>query len=111
MRKKFIAGNWKMYTSLATAKQLAADIAKGVTEDKVTVAICPPFPWLMPLSEALKGTHVSLVRRTVTTRKRGLSLAILHLKCSWKPAASSSSSAIANDGTGLPSPISFSIAK
>ena len=60
MRKKFIAGNWKMYTSLAGAKDLAAALAKGVTDDKVTVAICPPFPWLIPLAEVLKGSKVGL---------------------------------------------------
>ena len=60
MRKKFIAGNWKMYTSLSGAKDLAAAVAKGVTDDKVTVAICPPFPWLIPLAEILKGTRVGI---------------------------------------------------
>ena len=60
MRKKFIAGNWKMYTSLAGAKELAAAVAKGVTDDAVTVAVCPPFPWLLPVAEALKGSMVAL---------------------------------------------------
>jgi len=60
MRKKFIAGNWKMYTSLAGARELATAIAKGVTDDAVTVAVCPPFPWLLPVGEALKGSKVLL---------------------------------------------------
>jgi triosephosphate isomerase (TIM) len=60
MRKKFIAGNWKMYTSLAGAKELAAAVAKGVVDDKVTVAVCPPFPWLLPVAETLKGSKVAL---------------------------------------------------
>jgi triosephosphate isomerase (TIM) len=60
MRKKFIAGNWKMYTSLAGAKELAAAVANGVADDKVAVAVCPPYPWLLPVAEVLKGTKVAL---------------------------------------------------
>lgn len=60
MRKKFIAGNWKMYTSLAGAKDLAAAVAKGVLDDRVSVVICPPFPWLLPVAEVLKGFRVGL---------------------------------------------------
>lgn len=60
MRKKVIAGNWKMYTSLAGARELASAVAKGVTGDEVIVAVCPPFPWLLPVAEALKGSKVVL---------------------------------------------------
>jgi triosephosphate isomerase len=60
MRKKFIAGNWKMYTSLAAAKELAAAVAKGVTSDQVTVAVCPPYTWLTSVAEVLKGSHVGV---------------------------------------------------
>jgi triosephosphate isomerase (TIM) len=58
MRKKFIAGNWKMFTSLASAKALAEGIRKGVPDDQVTVVVCPPFPWLASVAETLKGSHV-----------------------------------------------------
>lgn len=60
MRKKFIAGNWKMYTTGATAKTLAHAVAHGVTDDKVTVAVCPPFPWIASVADALAGTHVAV---------------------------------------------------
>jgi triosephosphate isomerase (TIM) len=60
MRKKFIAGNWKMHTTLTGAKELASAIAKGVGDDRVTVAVCPPFPWLVPVAEVLQGTRVAL---------------------------------------------------
>jgi triosephosphate isomerase len=59
-RKKFVAGNWKMYTSLAQANDLAAAVAKGVTSEAVTVAVCPPFPWLTAVAEVLKGSRVGL---------------------------------------------------
>jgi len=41
MSKKFIAGNWKMFTDAITAEMLAAGVAKGLSGDaRVTVAVC-----------------------------------------------------------------------
>ncbi|WP_020472735.1 triose-phosphate isomerase [Zavarzinella formosa] len=65
MRKKFIAGNWKMYTTLAGAKSLALGVAQGVTDDAVTVAVCPPTCWLVPVAEVLKGSHVGVGAQNV----------------------------------------------
>jgi triosephosphate isomerase (TIM) len=70
-RKKFVAGNWKMYTSPAQAKELAAAVAKGVTSDKVTVAVCPPFPWLLPVGEAIEGSRVVLSAQDCHYEKEG----------------------------------------
>src|SRR3954466_1384499 len=71
-RKKFVAGNWKMNTTLAEAKALAAAVAKGVgTDDRVTVAVCPPFPWLAAVGEALKGSAVALGAQNVYFEKKG----------------------------------------
>jgi triosephosphate isomerase len=60
MRPKFVAGNWKMYTSLSSAKALATAVAAGVGDSKVMVAVCPPTPWLTSVAESLKGTSVLL---------------------------------------------------
>ncbi len=60
-RKKFVAGNWKMNTTLDSAKALATAVAAGVGENPtVTVAVCPPFPWLGAVADAIKGTAVGL---------------------------------------------------
>lgn len=60
-RPKLVAGNWKMYTSRASAVELAAAVAKGVTpKANVKVAVCPPFPWLAVVADALKGSAVEL---------------------------------------------------
>ena len=72
MRKKFVAGNWKMNTTLAEAKALGAAVAKGVgTDTGVTVAVCPPFPWLLPVGEAIKGSSVALGAQDVHSEKKG----------------------------------------
>lgn len=70
-RKKFVAGNWKMYTSFAQAKDLAGAIAKGHTSDAVTVAVFPPFLWLVPLAEQLKGTRVGIGGQDCNYEKEG----------------------------------------
>src|SRR5262249_15676848 len=60
MRKKFIAGKWKMHRTAAPAKALAEAVAKGVTDNAVTVAVCPPFPWLSLVADAVKGSPVAV---------------------------------------------------
>jgi triosephosphate isomerase len=61
MRKRYVGGNWKMNTTLATARTLAAAVVQGVgSEDRVTVALCPPFPYLLPVGELLRGSPVVL---------------------------------------------------
>ncbi len=70
-RKKFVAGNWKMNTTLAEAKALASAVTKGVESDAVTVAVCPPYPWLMPVAEVLKGSRVALGAQNVFFEKKG----------------------------------------
>src|SRR5262245_11319960 len=59
-RRKFVAGNWKMHTTTASAVELASAIARGVTDDRIAVAVCPPFPYLIPVAEALRGSRVAL---------------------------------------------------
>ena len=61
MRKKFIAGNWKMNTRGIDGELLAAGVVKGLgNETRVTVAVCPPFPFLARIAQVVKGTPVAL---------------------------------------------------
>lgn len=72
MRKKFIAGNWKMYMNRASAVELARAVAKGVgTDDRVRVAVFPPFPYLLPVAEAIQGSPVALGAQNVYPEKEG----------------------------------------
>ena len=72
MRKQFIAGNWKMFTTLATAKQLASAVVHGVgTDQRVQVAVCPPFPYLAAVSEVVRGTAVALGAQNLYPAKEG----------------------------------------
>jgi triosephosphate isomerase len=43
MRKKIVAGNWKMNTTLLEGAELAKSVNAKVTGTDVTVVLCTPF--------------------------------------------------------------------
>jgi triosephosphate isomerase len=72
MRKKFVAGNWKMFTTAQTARELAAAVVQGVgSDDRVHVALCPPFPYLLTVAEVLRGSKVALGGQNLYPEKEG----------------------------------------
>ena len=73
MRQKFVVGNWKMYTTAAEARRLAKAIVDGMGmhEDRVSVAVCPPFPYLALVGEILKGSRVALGAQNLYPEKEG----------------------------------------
>ncbi len=70
-RQKFVAGNWKMYTSSSSGRVLAMAIAAGVPDDRVRVAVCPPYPYLAVIADTLKGTPIALGAQNVYPAKEG----------------------------------------
>jgi triosephosphate isomerase len=61
MRRKFVAGNWKMNTDSRSAVALAKAVAAGAAKlDGRTVAVCPPFVYLPAVSAAIKGSSVAV---------------------------------------------------
>ena len=62
MRKKFIAGNWKMNTTKAAATALARAVASGAASatERVDVGVAPPFVYLDAVGQALAGSRVLL---------------------------------------------------
>jgi triosephosphate isomerase len=61
MRRKLIAGNWKMNTDRAAAVKLArAVVGRSGMHQAVDLAVCPPFVYLFSVSEIVKGTRVAL---------------------------------------------------
>src|SRR5438132_11715992 len=72
MRKKFVAGNWKMFTTASSATALARAVAQGVgSEDRVSVAVCPPFPYLERVRDALRGSNVALGAQNLYPEREG----------------------------------------
>jgi len=61
MRRKFVVGNWKMHMLAETAVQLASAVVDGMSdEERISVVICPPFPYLAHIAEIVKGSRVAL---------------------------------------------------
>ncbi len=61
LRHKFVVGNWKMHTTTYEAEQLSKGIVDGLgVSDRVTVILCPPFPYLALVGDVLKGSRVAL---------------------------------------------------
>jgi triosephosphate isomerase len=61
MRKKVIAGNWKMNKDLNESQDLVSKIINGLGNDtKCDVIVCPPFTSLNEVSSLIKTTPVKL---------------------------------------------------
>ena len=60
MRKKIVAGNWKMNKTPSEAVALAKMLVPLVDTDKVDVVFCVPAIDIIPVAEAIKGTKIAL---------------------------------------------------
>ncbi len=61
MRTPLIAGNWKMYKTLAEARELVGGIREGIAGvSGVEILVCPPAQLLLPVAEAVGGSPVML---------------------------------------------------
>lgn len=62
-RRKLIAGNWKMNGLKADGLDLASDLAgrlKGAGPVAFDMLVCPPFPLLFPVGEAIADSPLAL---------------------------------------------------
>ena len=60
-RKLFVAGNWKMNTSVDQAVELARGVAAATASvETVDVAVCPPLVYLSPVAQALEGANLAM---------------------------------------------------
>jgi triosephosphate isomerase len=73
MRKKIVAGNWKMNTTVAAGKELAKDIvaALGKVPKDVQLIIAPPFTHLAPVADVIKGSAVALSAQNCADKAKG----------------------------------------
>ncbi|GAV24752.1 triose-phosphate isomerase [Carboxydothermus islandicus] len=72
MRKPFIAGNWKMYKTPVEAAAFVRELKDSLKDvSGVDVAVCPPFPALWPVKEALEGSDIALGAQNMHFEKEG----------------------------------------
>jgi len=73
MRKKIVAGNWKMNTSVQEGIELAKAVAAkaGEIPAGVELIVAPPFTHLVSVAEALKGSKVALSAQNCADKEKG----------------------------------------
>jgi triosephosphate isomerase len=72
MRRKLIAGNWKMNTDRAAALALAEAVDKRSGEFKhVDLLVCPPSVYLLPVADVLEDSTVALGAQNVYFEPNG----------------------------------------
>ncbi len=71
MRKKIIAGNWKMNYCVNHAESFIEEIKGAIDTNEVDVVICPNFIALDRLSDLLDGTNIKLGAQNVYFEDKG----------------------------------------
>lgn len=71
MRKKIIAGNWKMNYSVNKAENFVNEVKERINTDEVDVVICPNFVSLDRISNILEDTKINLGAQNVYFEEKG----------------------------------------
>jgi triosephosphate isomerase (TIM) len=72
MRKKLIAGNWKMYKTAEQAREFVSAFLPMVWEHKRDeIVLCPPFVAIPALASALEGSSIGLGAQDLFWEKEG----------------------------------------
>jgi triosephosphate isomerase len=75
MRKKIVAGNWKMNKTLQEANVLAAEVMGMVADEvkgDVKVIFCVPFPYLVPIKNQLgNNARISVAAQNCSEHESG----------------------------------------
>ena len=71
MRRKLVAGNWKMHGSRAGNGLLVEAILAAAKLESVECVICPPFVYLAEIARLLRDTTVKLGAQTVCAEASG----------------------------------------
>ena len=75
MRKKYIAGNWKMNLDQQGCKALAESLKDWVEQNslngQVDIAVCPSFVYLATVAEALRNSSIKVGAQDVYCKGNG----------------------------------------
>lgn len=71
MRKKVIAGNWKMHKTLAEAKSFMEAFLSGLSSLDCRVLIAPPSPLLLPMIEWSRGFPLEIGAQNIHDQEQG----------------------------------------
>lgn len=71
MRKKFIAGNWKMFKDSQDVDLFLEDVKGWKNNENLEIGICPPFIHLVRLNEELSKLGIKIFAQNVYFEKEG----------------------------------------
>ena len=71
MRKKIVAGNWKMHGSRAENAALLEAISSAITDERVSCVVCPPYVYLQDAARLLRSSAVALGAQDVCAEAVG----------------------------------------
>jgi triosephosphate isomerase len=72
MRRKLIAGNWKMHGSLAANADLLQALTGEITAaDSADCAVCVPYPYLAQVQAALEGSAIAWGAQNLSEHAQG----------------------------------------
>jgi triosephosphate isomerase len=71
MRRKIVAGNWKLHGTRSFATALVAEIAGALPLPGVDVVILPPLPYLGDLIEDFEGAELDFGAQDVSSNEKG----------------------------------------
>jgi len=71
MRRKIVAGNWKMNKTPSEAVALINELKPLVASDDVDVVFCVPAIDLIPAIEAVKGTNIAIGAENMYFEEKG----------------------------------------
>ncbi len=69
MRKKWVIGNWKMNANAAFVNDWAH--AAQAQDPTVSVAVCPPFPYIVMARQQLAGSAIEVGAQNVAATEEG----------------------------------------
>src|SRR5690606_35159460 len=71
MRRRIVAGNWKLHGTRAFATGLVAGIANAPAPAGVELVVLPPLPYLGDLIEDFEGTPLAFGAQDVSSNEQG----------------------------------------
>ena len=69
MRRRLVAGNWKMNASALMVEEIASQLKRQ--ELGCDVLVCPPFPYLSALSDHFAGSDIHVGAQDCSAEKSG----------------------------------------
>src|SRR5215471_3392250 len=72
MRTPFIAGNWKMFKTIAEASSFVTDLRAAVRDAKgVQIVVAPPFTAIHAAAQAARGSNIEVSAQNLHWEKQG----------------------------------------